>query len=716
MNCDELATKYGITPEAVQEIRKEINDGVPIEEVFKTRKTRIQKAYDKNPETYKRVKDIQKKIDEGDLSAAKVIEYHLVPEAGKGNPLSNLESRKASIRDAGLYKHHDLLNSLRNKLFGNKPAKNLLANMLRQQFGEINDPAAKIALKEFNDINNHFQDGYVKSGGTQPNIGFGLHNNQERILQDDFDTFYMNTKDLVHNTQTELKALYQKAHLGDDISIDILDFNNSEDYLKYAGLYGTDMWSSFMNQINKRATQTAGNQIFGPNTNAAINKLIKDNKLNASETERIWSLTSALNGDINIPINATLSKYAKGSRSIVTAAMLAGATLSAVSDLASILVTASFNNMPAIKTMFSALGGLFKLEENKRLLSQLGIITDDLIDGLRNSNRFDQNEAGTDMFSTVVDKVLRGSGLMAWTTGVKNAWKLSHLAQMSNITKQYKTIPKSMKEQMKRYGITQKDWSTIRQQDGEFMDVTKFDETLAHKMRRFIKEESDYAVLEPGASNQAYMALGTKAGTVKGEVVRSTTQFKSFLVAGVLTHLSRVLKLDTNLDKATYTMKLLTAGTTIGMLVLGLKDISKGNDPTTRDYTDPKNYLAAMEASGIAGPLGEFFKPSQFGSSPLDLFSPAGAPVLSLLKPLIEAKGFATDEKLSKTFGDMAKQVGMLVPGRSSWYAKWAIQEFGRNTLLMVNPDYQSSFDRIDRATAKRESKSGLEEMDIDFF
>jgi hypothetical protein len=709
INCDELAKSYGVSDEAIAQMRKEIDDGAPIEEVFKNRKTRLQKAYDNNPQTFKKAKEIQDKIEKGDVNAFKTISYHLVPEHGKGNTFLNVESTQKSIMDSILYKHHDSLNKLRNKLFGNKPKKDLLARMVKQMFGEINDVEAKQTLSEFNTINNASYDLYKRSGGLDNQYQIGLQNNQERILQDDFATFYTNTKDLVTNSEADLKALYNKAKIGDDISDDILDFTNSDNYLQYAGQYGSDMWSSFMNQLQKQANATAMNKVFGPNSKSAIEKLIKDNKLNKAEQERVEALVNALNGSLNNVMRGGehLSKYAKGARSLAAASMLGGAVLSAVADFATVFQTARFNNLPAMKTMMKGLQGLYKIEDNKQLLAQLGFITDDLIDGLRNASRFDPNAAGTDMLSMAADKVLRGSGLMAWTTSQKNTWKLSHLAHMANMTKQYKTIPKKMKHQMSKYGITQQDWNVIRKQGGEFMDVTTLPDDLSYKMRQYVTEESNYAVLEPGASNQAYMSLGTQAGTVKGELARSATQFKSFMVAGILTHLSRIWKLDTNMDQASYTLTLGMVGMVIGSLVLGLKDMKNGNDPTTRDF----DALKSLEASGVFGPLGELLTPSKYGESKFDMVSLGSAPIISLVSKPVRA--ITSDKDFDEKVGDTLRALGQSMPGQNLLPTAWATDLIGRNMLLLVNPDYQKRFDQIDRAKNARESKDGLEPMDM---
>jgi hypothetical protein len=189
-------------------------------------------------------------------------------------------------------------------------------------------------------------------------------------------------------------------------------------------------------------------------------------------------------------------------------------------------------------------------------------------------------------------------------------------------------------------------------------------------------------------------------------------------MAGVLTHLTRIWKMDTAMGKAEYSIKLGLAGLTIGMFVLGLKDIKNGNDPTTRDYSDPKNYAEAIMVSGVAGPLGDMLlKEGKYGESMFDLVALGSSPALSLLsKPRKAIDNFVDEDKsFSEALGDSMRTTGQLIPGRNLLPTQWLTDEIGRDMLLLVNPDYQSKFDKIDSAKRARDSKSGLEEMP-DFF
>ena len=718
MNCEQQALEAGLDAAEIQRIRNDIKEGLSSKDAIHRAKLRTEDIYNNHPASMKQAKEIQDEINKSTINPFKRIAYALIPEHGKGNTFNNVETTKKSIMESVLHTHNKTLNNLRNKLFGNRYSKDLLDRMARQMFDKRTDKDATAAFKEFNEINDAMYSFYTRSGGKDKKQEFAIQNDTDRILGTSVDQFVRDTLPFVKNSESDLRALYKKGLEGGDIEDTILSFNDADSFLQYNAHYGTNLWNSFINRLEKQATDTAFNKILGPNSKSTLSKLMKDNRLNAAERDRINSLVDALTGQTNrvMGSGANLSKYAKGSRSLTAATMLGGATLSAVADLATVLVTAKFNNLPAIKTMLQGLKGVFLQKDNQETLARLGFITDDLLDGLRSTSRFDPNAAGTDMLSQTTDKVLRVSGLIAWTNGLKNSWKLSHLGNMAEQVTKYKTIPKKMKEQMKTYGITQKDWNTMREiHQGEFLDVTKLPDDLNFKMRKYITEESQYAVLEPGASNQAYMALGTHAGTVKGEIVRGGTQFKSFLVAGVLTHLSRILKLDTAKSQAEYGLSMLVAGTTIGMLVVALKDIKNGIDPTSRDYSDPKNMVEPVKvAFDMIGPFSGLLAGDEFGKSKLDILSVASAPSISILsKPYTVVKNFIEND-YEEAIGKNMREISKLVPGRNLAPTMWLTDGIFRNMAVMVHPEIQHTFDKVDAAKRARDSKSGLE--DIEFF
>jgi len=713
INCITKFLKEGkITQDVADELTSHIKKGSSPEESI----SKVRKRYKSKPKVKT---EIQKYIEEHpDRSPEKHIKDRLAATPGEGQAFHNVENLSESYLHDIFNKHFKTLNQFRNKLFGNNIKKDLLQKMIKVQFKEIDDVEGQALLDEFKTINEAMHKHYVESGGTEPMKNITLSNNAERILQDSKEQFVDNVSPLVNNLKSEIEALYNKAHSGDDIENDVLDFKGSDDYLQYAGKYGNDVFSSLISQIQHKATKTAFNKIFGPSPKA-IEDLIKQNNLNASQRRSIENLVNQLLGETNRNVAtgnaAKLSALSKGARNIAAASQLGSATLAAVSDLATVLVTADFNGLPIIKTFMNSLKGLGKIENNSQILAQNGIVADNLIHDLAGATRMDVH-AGADIMSIATDKVLRASGLMAWTNGIKNAWKLSHLGFLATLPKDISKMNNKVKKQFKAYGITQEVWDNVYKTKGkDFVDLTKLSTEDAHIMRKYINGETQYAILEPNALTSSIMTQGYQSGTLAGETIRAFGQYKSFLLASVMTHFARVLKMTNPMNQMEYMTKMVLAGITIGMFVQALKDTAKGLDPTSRDYSDPKQYVNAIEVSGIGGPALESIVKAFKGEDPLGDFSLSLTPAVGIVTKLVKngVSDVQSDKDVEIVFGDTMRQVAQSVPGRELFYSQALTNELGRDMMLLVNPEYQKVFNRIDRAKRKRERKDGLKEMNF---
>ena len=102
-------------------------------------------------------------------------------------------------------------------------------------------------------------------------------------------------------------------------------------------------------------------------------------------------------------------------------------------------------------------------------------------------------------------------------------------------------------KELQRYGINKAEWNLIRKAkedvDGQNLitpdgvrkikptkEITEeFIEETANKLRMFYIDSARTAVPTPGAAQRAMGKLGTQRGTIKGEIMRSFWQFKSFM-------------------------------------------------------------------------------------------------------------------------------------------------------------------------------------------
>lgn len=717
MNCIAKFVSSGkITQELGDELLSSMKKGKTVDESFAFVKETVTKKRREHPHQ-KVLDDLMEefKMNEKD-SISTQIKQRLTRTPGEGKTFHNAEDLSESYDHAVFSTHYETLNKFRNKLFGNKLKKGLLDDMIQALFKEPTSKDGVEALEEFRTMYKTSQDFYENSGGKGGDTPILLTNNAERILQDDMETFLANTRPLVKNSDEEIKDLYNKAHTAEEIESMQFDFTSAENYKKYASIYGNDVFSSLISQIKLKNKQTALNKIFGSKGN--INRLIKQNNLNISEQRQLDNIVNEFLGETgrNVATGkmATVSKIAKAGRMLAAASQLGSAVLSAVSDIATALITGDFNGLPIISTFFKLINGLAHIEENAKTLAKQGFIADNLINDLAGATRMDVH-AGTDVLSIATDKVLRASGLMAWTNGIKNAWKLAHLDHLATLGDDISKMSTKEQAQFKRYGITQDVWDNVNVTNGN-IDLSKTDVNTAHIIRKYINGEASYAVVEPGVLVRAMLNQGTQSGTLSGEALRTVTQYKSFAVASYMTHVMRVLKLDKPMHKAEYAAKMIVAGTALGVISQGLKDGANGKDPFSRDYTTPKAFAEAFVTSGIGGPAVDSLVKGFEGGNGLELLNLSVAPALALPAKIFKdaRKGIMGDKDMEETFSAMLTDIGHSIPGQNVFYAKYIAKEVGRAAILIQNPEYKATFDRIDRAQKRRDAKSGVE--DIPFF
>ena len=246
------------------------------------------------------------------------------------------------------------------------------------------------------------------------------------------------------------------------------------------------------------------------------------------------------------------------------------------------------------------------------------------------------------------------------------------------------------------------DWSDVyNQQIADLPKTMRRDAVL--RLLAVTQEETDMAVLRPGATDKFLTGAGYERGTWKGELARSFWQFKAFPMAMISRHWMRGMGMETAGGKALYIGSLIAATTVLGAVSQTVNDLLSGKDP--RNYNPfqgehgAKNWLAAFLKGGSLGLYGDF------------LFSGATqqtqtGPLAALMGPvagLVEDAFKMTQGNLVKAadgqkthFGANAVQfVKGNIPGASLWYTKAAMDHIiFHNLQEYFSPGYLSQMQR----------------------
>lgn len=331
----------------------------------------------------------------------------------------------------------------------------------------------------------------------------------------------------------------------------------------------------------------------------------------------IWSVVS---GKTGAPESARLASIGQHVRNVQTFGKLAGAVLSSITDLGSIMVTTGFNKLSywdLIKNTATAAGS-----DAKAFANMHGLIADSMAQDL---NRWQGENIANNWSGRLANATMKLSLMNAWTDTLRRGFSLTMQAGLGKLAQvEWGKLTEWDRTHLERKGITADDWQVIRAAQltdyrGQKMLTPEAiaasgDPRAAEvtsKVLGLITDESEFAVINPDLATRAIQTWGgQQAGTGVGELARATMQFKSFPIAMISRHWRRIMDAPQGLDgapplanKAAYTAALLLTTTALGAVAFQTKQIVQGKDPV--DMTTPKFWTRAAAQGGGAGFLGD---------------------------------------------------------------------------------------------------------------
>ncbi len=412
-----------------------------------------------------------------------------------------------------------------------------------------------------------------------------------------------------------------------------IHFKDGESYAAYLSDYGRgSMYDAMVSHIGGMARDIGLVERYGPNPNAQF-KLQNDlaaraepdgkaTRVFGNKPQAYWDLISGVTGT---PESARLAQIGQDARNIQTFGKLAGAVISSITDIGTLMVTAGYHRL-SYWDLFKNIKRQAASQEWRDLATQHGIIAESMIGDL---NRFAGENIANNWSGRLANATMKLSLMNAWTDTLRRGFSMTMqqgLAKLS--TKKWGELAKRDREHLGRKGITEADWEVVTAGELTDIDGNKFltpeaimasghpdAPQVVSKILGFITDESEYAVLNPDTATRAIQTWGgQQAGTGVGELARLTMQFKSFPTAMISRHWRRMLedglpitsgetKMGAAANKAAYAASLAITTTALGAIVFQAKQIKDGKDPV--DMTTPKFWTRAIAQGGGAGFLGD---------------------------------------------------------------------------------------------------------------
>jgi hypothetical protein len=506
----------------------------------------------------------------------------------------------------------------------------------------------------------------------------------------------------------------------------VLHFADADSWTAYAERFGgrTNAFDAMMGHIDGMSRDIAAMRVLGPNPTATVKFLQDSLTKSAAESmddaaigkvkggaAQLGRLYDAYTGASSRPENDRIAVGFSILKSQQVAAKLGSATLSAVGDFGTVIHTARFNRVPAMK----ALGRYFGMmnprdHETQRLAVRLGLVAEEWSGMAAAAQRQTGEEFTHEISKRMAEFVMRASYLSAHTQHLRWAFgmeQLSHVTQMSD--RAFGALDPAFQRALNRYGIGEARWDAIRrtgkrEEDGAdwiFPQDIK-DREAAEALMDFVQSETDMAVPVPDLRTRALIARAGAPGTWTGEILRAGFLFKGFPLSILMLHGRRMFDQTGGWNQARYGLTLMALLTAGGAVSIQLKELAKGRDP--RDMDNRKFLGAAALQGGGLGIFGDLLgqDENRFGGGiGATLVGPA-VQTASNVKALTTDNLIAWldgDDKTKPNVGkDAMKIVRQEVPGSSLWYTRLAYERlFADQVQNWIDPDAADAYKRMEK-------------------
>ncbi len=523
-----------------------------------------------------------------------------------------------------------------------------------------------------------------------------------------------------------------------------IHFKDAQTVIDYWTEYGEKTAVEVLDShIAAMARDIAFVEKFGPNPNTTY-KTLRDTALqdsvvpdrggdptkttemqgNAVKLDELWNYAS---GRTKASANLTMSQTADAIANLNVAGKLGGAVLASLfGDKVMYQAVSHLNNVPEIKTWGNEIGLLNPLNgADRRLLERNGLMLDSVRSGL---NRFYEGLGKTGWTGKMANAVMRITGMNAINEIRKGAFGLNMFSAIGHEIAEGKTfaqLDKSDVRMLKTWGITPQDWQVwqmaqrvnvrgtdnvllptaigkIKTQDlinaglavdEETAAVIRQDATV--KLLGAVNTESEFAIVTPGWQERATFYGDLQRGTVKGEIVRSMLQFKSFPWAYFKRNMDAVANKDGAAPKAAMVAALIVGSAVAGAMILQSREVLSGKDPKKMFDKDWMKFWGhAFLQGGALGIYGDFLysaNQSRYGSGILEALSgPTVGPLLEigLVQPMNAARA-KMEGRESHLAAQTIQDLKGFVPGGNIWYAKAALDHLiWQNVFETLSPGY----------------------------
>jgi hypothetical protein len=481
-----------------------------------------------------------------------------------------------------------------------------------------------------------------------------------------------------------------------------LHFKSADSWLKYNNEYGThSLAHSIAINLKKLGHNIGLIESMGSEPLTLLAKLKNDfanslqeaaakgNKAAQEELDFLSSrrLEGFLEYIIGIsPENLTLASIGQSLRNVKTMASLGKVAVSSIPDSATFVAEQMYNGIPYIEAqsnLLKAVTNSFNSEQKKEFARLLGCGTDNLMGMVYSNLNVENYIAGkiAGKITTATNYYFKLNLMDWWDNSFKSALGFVLSNHLAHYTKRsYKNAPIELKNNLKRYGIDEKDWQILKSFIKKADDSREYiippewtagsdqiNET-ATKFKTYLKDRVDTGI--PTAHGlERYVATwkGTKAGTPAGEAIRMLMQFKQFPI----TYIMRPLRDYSGSPKTLSTMIVLA--TIGGYLSLSANKLLNGEGIPELNL---RTLQESAEKGGGLGFYGDFIF-GQYNRYGHNIFQSMSGPIPSDIADFFKIYGDLKEGKEEQAIHRANSLIHRNIPGRNLFYLAPALRASG---------------------------------------
>lgn len=431
----------------------------------------------------------------------------------------------------------------------------------------------------------------------------------------------------------------------------LIRYKDAQSWIEHQQQFGSSptLMASIMATLDKSARQVALMEKLGTNPGGNFNTLIGKieetyrSDLDGLEKFRgkvagLKNVMGRLDGSLNIPENQMWANIAASTRTIESMSSLGGVGVTHFASIwptvTSEMVHHGISRLETLGNMVPALTRGKGSAERQAILADLGAYASGLSRDM--FSRWQPDDPIPGRISSLANVFMKYTGIHYVFDNTQAAVREMLAQQLGrSVDKSFAQLDPHLSQMLGKYGLGEEEWNLLRavkdmpvSEGRRYMtpnmareidpeaaqayatarglaDTEAVSRSLSDKLLSYYSDAAAHAVVTPGVRERAILLGSTRPGSLGGELLRFTTQFKMWPVAAMSQVIGREIFMSLSAKEAAWNLGTLTAlSAAFGYLRMTINDVATGRP--VRNPMDPKTMLAGMAQGGGVGILGDF--------------------------------------------------------------------------------------------------------------